>query len=256
MGPPGIRGDAEPGNTGRWCRWPAGSVFGAIAVTHDFGKTVGWKISEGRDFSRAFPSDSGAFILNETALKLTGIKNPVGKAIRWNGKPHTIVGIVRDMVMESPYKPADPTFFTLDYGSSSIVAVSIKPTVPVREALEKIQTVFRKYNPGIPFEYQFTDEDYAKKFADEERIGQLPNIFAVLAIFISCLGLFGLASFIAEQRTREIGLRKVLGASVYSVWRLLSKEFVLLVVVSCLIAVPLSWHFLHQWLQSYEYHTG
>ena len=128
--------------------------------------------------------------------------------------------------------------------------------MPVRDALEKIQRVFRKYNSGSPFGYQFTDEDYAKKFSDEERIGQLANIFAVLAIFISCLGLFGMASFIAEQRIRGIGLRKVLGASVYSVWRLLSKEFVLLVVVSCLIAIPLSWHFLQQWLQSYEYHTG
>lgn len=126
----------------------------------------------------------------------------------------------------------------------------------MQPALAKIETVFKKYSPGSPFEYKFTDEDYAKKFSDEERIGNLSTFFAGLAIFISCLGLFGLASFVAEQRTKEIGVRKVLGASVFMLWRMLSKEFVVLVIISSLVAIPLAWYFLHEWLQKYEYRTN
>jgi putative ABC transport system permease protein len=137
-----------------------------------------------------------------------------------------------------------------------LATVKINPRRPVRDALSDIEAVFKKYNPDIPFDYQFTDETYAKKFSDEERIGNLATFFAVFAIFISCLGLFGMASFVAEQRTREIGVRKVLGASVISLWSLLSKEFVALVVISCLVAVPIAYYFLHQWLQQYEYRTA
>ena len=126
----------------------------------------------------------------------------------------------------------------------------------MRDALAVIETVFKKYHPDFPFDYKFTDATYAKKFSDEERIGNLATFFAVFAIFISCLGLFGMASFVAEQRTREIGVRKVLGASVISLWSLLSKEFVALVVISCLVAVPVAYYFLHQWLQQYEYRTA
>jgi ABC-type antimicrobial peptide transport system permease subunit len=125
----------------------------------------------------------------------------------------------------------------------------------VREALAKMEPVIKKYNPGSPFEYEFTDETYQKKFSDEERVGNLATLFAILAIFISCLGLFGLASFVAEQRTKEIGVRKVLGATVFNLWRMLSKDFVALVVISCLIAIPIAWYFLNQWLQRYEYRT-
>jgi ABC-type antimicrobial peptide transport system permease subunit len=127
--------------------------------------------------------------------------------------------------------------------------------MPVRNALSRIEPVFRKFNPGGPFEYKFTDEQYAEKFANEERIGNLATFFAILAVFISCLGLFGLASFVAEQRTKEIGVRKVLGASVINLWGMLSKDFFTLVIISCMIAVPIAWYFLHQWLQGYEYRT-
>lgn len=233
----------------------ADPLFGTIAVTHDFGKTVGWQITEGRDFSREFPTDSGAFILNESAVKLAGIKNPVGKIMKWAGKDHVVVGVVKDMVMESPYKPTVPTIFHMEYGWVRLITVRIKPTMPVREALAKMETVFKKYNPGGPFEYQFTDETYSKKFSDEGRIGNLATLFAVLAIFISCLGLFGLASFVAEQRTKEIGIRKVVGASVFNLWQLLSKDFVALVIISCVIAIPVAWYFLNQWLQNYNYRT-
>jgi ABC-type antimicrobial peptide transport system permease subunit len=127
--------------------------------------------------------------------------------------------------------------------------------MPVQEALSKIEPVFKIYNPGSPFVYQFTDEVYGRKFSDEQRIGKLASIFAVLAIFISCLGLFGLASFVAEQRTKEIGLRKVLGASVFNLWRLLSTEFVSLVIISLLIATPVAYYLMHQWLLNYQYRT-
>lgn len=230
-------------------------LFGIVAVTHDFGKTIGWQIKEGRDFSRSFTTDTGQIILNEAGVKLTGFKNPVGQVIKWNDKEKMVIGVVKDMVMESPYVPIKPTVFFLDYGWTGIITMRIKPTVPVRDALTKLEPVFKKNNPGSPFEYQFTDEEYAKKFSDEERIGNLATFFAILAVFISCLGLFGLASFVAERRTKEIGVRKVLGASVTNIWKMLSRDFVMLVIISCVIAIPIAWYVLHQWLQQYEYRT-
>jgi ABC-type antimicrobial peptide transport system permease subunit len=177
--------------------------------------------------------------------------------MQWQGKAHVITGVVKDLVMESPYSPVKPTIFFLQYDNWLWCAtVKINPRIPVRDALAAIETVFKKYNPDFPFDYKFTDEAYAKKFSDEERIGHLATFFAVFAVLISCLGLFGMASFVAEQRTREIGVRKVLGASVTSLWGLLSKEFVALVVISCLFAVPIAYYFLHQWLQQYEYRTA
>lgn len=231
--------------------------FGMVAVTHDFGKTLDWKISQGRDFSRNYAADTGSFILNETAAKLTGFKNPVGETIQWEGKAHVITGVVKDLVMESPYSPVKPTIFFLKYDDWLWCStVKLNPQIPVRDALAVIEAVFKKYNPDFPFDYKFTDATYAKKFYDEERIGNLATLFAVFAIFISCLGLFGMTAFVAEQRTREIGVRKVLGASVISLWSLLSKEFVALVVISCLVAVPIAYYFLHRWLQQYEYRTA
>ncbi|TKK68274.1 FtsX-like permease family protein [Ilyomonas limi] len=230
-------------------------LFGIVATTWEFGKTIGWQIKEGRDFSRDFATDSSALILNEAAVKLTGLKNIVGKNIKWNDGNYTVVGVVKDMVMESPYEPVKPTIFTMNTNWANTITIRIKPTVSMQEALAKIETVFRKYNPGAPFDYRFTDEEYAKKFSDEQRIGNLATFFAILAIFISCLGLFGLASFVAEQRTKEIGVRKVLGASVFNLWQMLSKDFAWLVAISCVIAVPIAWYYLHQWLQNYQYRT-
>ena len=232
-------------------------AFGTIWVTLDFGKTIGWEIKEGRDFSKDFATDSSAMILNESAVKQVGMKQDiVGQIIDFNDKKYTVVGVVKDMIMESPYKPVTPTVFMFDPEHVSTVTVAIKQGVPVRDALSKIETVFKKYNPGAPFDYTFNDEDYAKKFADEQQIGKLATFFTILAIFISCLGLFGLASFVAEQRKKEIGVRKVLGASVFNLWRMLSKEFALLVIISCFIAIPLAWYYLNNWLQQYDYHTN
>jgi len=230
-------------------------LFGTIGVTQDFGRTVNWKILEGRDFSRSFAADTSTLILNEAAVKLTGLKNIVGQLIKWNDKNYTVVGVVKNMVMESPYEPVKPTIFVMNPGWASVVTVRIRPTVPLHAALAKIETVFKRYNPGAPFEYKFTDEEYAQKFTDEKRIGDLATFFAILAVFISCLGLFGLASFVAEQRTKEIGVRKVLGASVFNLWKMLSKDFVNLVIISTCIAIPIAWYFLHEWLQKYPYRT-
>ena len=228
-------------------------LFGTIAITHDYGKTVGWQVVSGRDFSRDFPADTGAFILNESAVKLTGMKDPIGKTMKWNGEDHVITGIVKDMIMESPYESTHPTIFHMQYGWVNKIILRIKATVPVRSALTAIEGVFNKYNPSSPFEYNFVDEEYARKFSVEERIGKLASFFAVLAILISCLGLFGLASFVAEQRTKEIGVRKVLGATILNVWQTLSKDFVVLVIISCFIAIPIAYYFMNQWLQKYQY---
>lgn len=228
--------------------------FGIIAVSEDFGNTIGWRIREGRDFSKEFARDSLAMILNESAVKQVGMKRDiVGQVIQFNDKKYTVIGVIKDMIMQSPYSPVTPTVFLCDRNWRSVIDIAIKHDAPVKTALSKMETVFKKHNPSAPFDYSFNDEDYAKKFDAEARIGKLATFFTILAIFISCLGLFGLASFVAEQRKKEIGVRKVLGASTYNLWQMLSKEFALLIIISSLIAIPLAWYYLHQWLLQYEY---
>jgi ABC-type antimicrobial peptide transport system permease subunit len=157
--------------------------------------------------------------------------------------------------MQSPYEQAKPSIFFLSNDAGNVL-MKLNPAVSARKALSEIEAVFKKFNPAQPFEFKFADEEYSKKFFNEERIGKLTGFFAILAIFISCLGLFGMASFVAEQRIKEIGIRKVLGASVFSVWHLLSKDFILLVTISLFIAVPLAYYFMNDWLQGYHYRTG
>lgn len=231
------------------------ALFGVIAVSHDYAKSVGWQFVEGRDFSRSFSTDTSAMILNEAASKFIGMKNPVGKNINWNDKNYRIVGVIKNMVMESPYEPIKPTIFFINYGWANIINVKLNPAMSASASLEKVGEVFRRYNPGSPFDYKFADEQYALKFSGEERIGKLATFFACLAIFISCLGIFGLASFTAEQRTKEIGVRKVLGASIFNLWQLLSKDFVMLVMISFLIATPIAYYFMNNWLKNYEYRS-
>jgi putative ABC transport system permease protein len=229
--------------------------FPNIDVSYDYGKTVGWQFKNGRDFSSIFITDSVGFVINETAVKFMGLKNPVGEIIKWDGQPFTVIGVVKDMVSESPYEPVRPTLYHMLKGGGDFVIVKINPKASARDALGKIEKVFKAYNPAQPFEYQFVDQEYAKKFGNEERIGKLASSFAGLAIFISCLGLWGMASFMAEQRIKEIGVRKVLGASVFNLWSLLSKDFVLLVIISLVIASPIAYYFMHNWLQNYQYHS-
>jgi len=230
--------------------------FGAIAVTHEYGKTMGWQFKEGRDFSKEFSTDSLALILNEAAVKFMGLKNPVDETIKWDDENYKVIGVIKNMVMESPYDPVRQTVYSLKNEKLSFILIKINPSVSAAEALNKIQAVFQKYIPSSPFDYKFVDETFSKKFAAEERIGKLASSFAVLAILISCLGLFGMASFMAEQRIKEIGVRKVLGASVFNLWKLLSKESVMLVFISFFIAIPVSWYLMHNWLQNYEYRTS
>jgi len=235
-------------------------TFGTIAVTHDFGATVGWQFVAGRDFSRNYATDSAAFIINEAAVKYMGLKNPVGETVKYlnsnrTDKNYHIVGVIKNMVMESPFDPVKPTMFLMDYEWANVITIKLNPKLSAHEALPKMEAIFKRYNPGSPFEYKFEDDEYAKKFETENRISSLATFFAVFAVFISCLGLFGLASFMAEQRTKEIGVRKVLGASLFNVWRLLSKEFVLLVFISFFIAIPIAWYCMNYWLRNYEYRT-
>jgi putative ABC transport system permease protein len=225
-------------------------------VSHQFGKTVGWKFKEGRDFSSEFASDSNAFVINEAAAKFLGFEKPVGEILTWNEKNYTIIGVIQDMIIESPYEPVRAALWHIESDDYvNLVILKLNPDMSSHDAIEKIKDVFTKYDPASPFSYEFVDQEYARKFSDEERVGKLSTAFAVLAIFISCLGIFGLASFVAEQRTKEIGVRKVMGASVLNLWGLLSKDFVILVGVSLLLAMPMAWYFMNDWLQGYEYHT-
>ncbi len=229
--------------------------FPNTGVTYEFGKVIGWKIKEGRDFSRDFATDSLAFILNESAVKFIGFKDPVGKTIKWEGKNYTVIGVVNDMLVESPYQPVRASMYHIDMNLSNVIIIKANPSLSPGKAMADIEKVFKKHDPANVLALQFVDEEFARKFGDEERIGKLAAVFSILAILISCLGLFGLASFVAEQRTKEIGIRKVVGASVFNLWGLLSKDFVVLVAVACAIAVPLAWYGMYQWLQKYDYRT-
>lgn len=229
--------------------------FSFDEVSHDYGKTVGWQFVQGRDFSREFATDSVALVVNETAVKFMGLQHPVDEPMTWFKKPYKIIGVIRDIVVNSPYAPARPQFFCLSPGQESVINIRLNPATGSSASLEKIKSVFEKYDPGSPFEYEFNDVAYARKFFDEVRIGKLTTFFSILAVLISCLGLFGVAPFIAEQRTKEIGVRKVLGATVINVWGLLSRDFVMLVCIAFLIATPGAYYFLNGWLQKYDYHT-
>lgn len=240
--------------------------FGVIWVSHEYGKTIGWQFKDGRDFSHQFANDITDFksapgqpmniVVNEAAAKYMNMKKPVGEIVKWHHRTFIVVGLIKDMVMESPYTPARQTLYFVNTDrAKEWIYIKINPKVSTSDALSKLEATFKKLVPTVPFEYEFADQEYGRKFVAEERIGKLASIFASLAILISCLGLLGLASFVAEQRSKEISIRKVLGATILSLWSLLSKEFLALVSISCLLAFPISWYFLHQWLQGYTYRT-
>ncbi len=228
--------------------------FMTFGVSHEYGKTVGLQFTMGRDFSKNFSTDSSCLLLNEAAVKHMGMKEPIGEVITW-GKKYTVIGVTKNIVMGSPYEFIKPTIFYIS-DEPNFLNIKVYPHASTGEALAKIESICKKYAPAYPFEYKFADEEYAKKFGEEERIGQLSSSFAILAIFISCLGLFGMASFMAEQRTKEIGIRKILGASVFNLWSLLSKEFVLMIFISLIIATPTAYYFMDSWLQNFGYRTG
>ncbi|MFT4152488.1 ABC transporter permease [Parafilimonas sp.] len=235
--------------------------FVKFFISPGFGKTINWQIVQGRDFSAQYPSDSSGLIINEAAVKYMGLKNPVGAVIRRSNDNSTttyqIVGVVKDMVTESAYEPVKQTFYFFDKGNNAnFIYIKLKPGKSAHASIEMIGDVFKKYITSAPFQYSFVSDDFAQKFSGEERIGKLARVFSALAILISCLGLFGMASFMAEQRTKEISVRKVLGASVLNLWGLLSKEFIALVAISLFVAVPVAYYCMHNWLQHYSYRTN
>jgi putative ABC transport system permease protein len=238
----------------------AETEFATIAINQEYGKTVGWQFIGGRDFSRELPTDSIGFVINDAAAKLMGLPNPVGETVLWDqekDKQFKILGVVKNMVMESPFKPAFPTiFFIYPRDGMNRIFLKLNPQEKTSHVLSTIETIFKKINPASPFEYSFVDDDFNKKFAAEEQIARLARVFAGFAILISCLGLFGLSSYMAEQRTKEIGVRKVLGASIINLWGLLSKDFVMLITIASLIAAPVAYFFMNGWLQNYTYRTS
>lgn len=232
------------------------SDFGVIAVSENYGSTIGWKIKEGRDFSLEFATDSTALILNEAAVDFMGVKDPIGMEITRGKETFHVIGIVKDIIIESPYREVRPSIYGMDarYESANWINLKLNPSKSTSESLASIESVLKKYAPSVPFIYRFSNVDYGRKFSTEERVGKLAYVFTVLAVFISCLGLVGLASFMAEQHTKEIGIRKVLGATVIQLWSRLSSGFVVLVSISCLAAVPIGYYMMTQWLSKYPYH--
>jgi putative ABC transport system permease protein len=184
-----------------------------------------------------------------------GLVDPVGKTVRWHDKNWHIIGVVHNMVMTSPFGQPMPTVFMIDNRERpfNLLNIRLSSNQSTAASLVEVEKVFKKLAPKTPFDYRFADQEYANKFAAEEAVGKLVFTFTVLAIIISCLGLLGLASFVAEQRTKEIGIRKVLGASVRQVWQLVSYEFVILVIIACGLAIPISWYLMSNWLQQYDY---
>jgi putative ABC transport system permease protein len=223
-----------------------------VATGYDYTKTMGIKILQGRDFSEEF-NDSTSMMLNQTAVDYMGLKNPIGEKIKFDDKTYTVIGILADVVMQSPQAPVDPMMFIFDPTWLSDVSIRLSSDTSPHEVLSKIETVFKQYNPSYPFTYKFADDEFNRKFTSIQLIGRLANLFSVLAIIISCLGLFGLAAFTAEQRTKEIGIRKVLGATISNVVVLISKDFTILVMLAFILAAPLAWWAMDNWLEQYPY---
>jgi putative ABC transport system permease protein len=228
----------------------ANVIMGGLGVDVDFTKTMSVKMLEGHDFLGT-PADSSSMILNKAAVTAMGLKNPLSMKMQY-GRTYTVIGVSDNVMMTSPFEPAYPMMMIFDPNNSSMNTMRFKEGVAPQKALASIESVFKKYNPSVPFEYQFVDKEFQKKFLTEELIGKVTNIFAGLAIFICCLGLAGLASFTIEKRIREIGVRKVLGASVQQLLLLISKEFLRLVVIALIIAIPLSWWAMSNWLNKYN----
>lgn len=236
-------------------------TFNTILVNPEYGKAIGWKLVAGRNFSREGEDERNNVIISESAVEQMGMKDPIGQMVRSSyniygrGQDYKIIGVVKDMVKRSPFEPAKPLMlFSLEF-PMNYVFIRLNKDANYIESLKGIQETFEAVIPGYPFNYEFLEDAYNLKFQSEERIGSLAILFSLFAILISCLGLFGLSAYVVEQRTKEIGIRKVLGASVSSLWNLLSKDFSIMVFISCFIAMPVATYFLNDWLESYHYRT-
>lgn len=247
-------------NSNNFLGWPGKPeelrvIFTTIATEYDYTKTMGIKILEGRDFSEDYKSDTAAILINKAALQLMGLKDPIGTELDlWGGK-RKLIGVVDDVLMGSPYQPVKPMFAILEPEWIDAVTVRLKKTNDLPASIDQVKKVFEKYAPAYPFEYRFADAEFQKKFTTINLTSKLASLFASLTIIITGLGLFGLASFTAEQRTKEIGIRKVLGASVPGLMGLISKDFSRLVIISFLLSAPLAWWLLNKYLERYPIRT-
>ena len=229
------------------------TVLVTISSDYNYVETFGIRLKAGRSFSRDFATDSSAMLLNESAVKAMNLSEPLGVNVEHWGKTYHVIGVIDDVLMDSPYENVRPTGVFFDKEYRTVLNIRFQEGVDTREALASTKAIYERLAPAYPFAYKFIDEEYDRKFASEERIGNLINAFALLTVFISCLGLFGLAAYTAERRTKEIGVRKVLGANMASIVLMLSKEYVYLIGVASLLAAPVAWYFLHGWLQNYAY---
>jgi putative ABC transport system permease protein len=228
--------------------------FVRMASDADFVKAMGVKLVQGRDIDiEAYPADSSALLLNESAVKSMRLKNPVGQTIKGDGREWRVVGVVKDFIFESPYEKVQQLMVFGPRAWFNGMHIKLNNQHSVAQNLATAEQIFKESNQQYPFEYKFMDEEYARKFRNEKRIGSLAGLFAGLTIFISCLGLFGLSTYMAENRIKEIGVRKVLGASVLNITALLSRDFLKLVVISILIASPIAWWMMNSWLEGYAY---
>ena len=227
--------------------------FGEVIVTPEFGKTVNWKIVEGRDFSRKFKTDTAAVILNKSAAKLIGFKNPLTEYIDYSGNRYAIVGVAEDIIFDSPYENAKPTVFFMRLANAPFITLKLSQNLSVNDAVSRIEKIVKSFDPEATLNIKFADYELESKFWREKRALEMITVFTFVAVFICCLGLFGLATFTAERRTKEIGIRKVLGASVIGITGLLSKDFLKLVLIGIIMAGPIAYYFMNKWLQGFVY---
>lgn len=263
---PGIKSvscaEADPlqvGSSTQGVRWSGKDttrtvLFSQNAVSYNYLATMGIKLKDGRDFSPDFGTDSANYIINEEAARKMGMKDPVGKEMIMWGKKGTIIGLVKSFHINTLHEAIPPLILNFQNEKENQGQIIVRTNAgQTREAIASMEKAYKKFNPRFPFEYKFTDQEFTRLYKGENVVSKLANYFAFLAIFISCLGLFGLAMFTAEQRTKEIGVRKVLGASVISITTMLSTDFLKLVLISAVIAFPLAWYLMKNWLQKYEY---
>ncbi|HVW61876.1 MAG TPA: ABC transporter permease [Puia sp.] len=230
--------------------------FDVLAEDEALVKTAGLQLLKGRDMDLVgYPTDSTAMLLNESAVKAMGFKEPIGQLVQgYNGARYHVIGVIKDFILGSPYDHIRPMIIEgTNGGAFNVLNIRFKPGSDMEKDLRFMEQLFREYNPSYPFEYHFANEDYARKFDDTQRVATLTALFSALTIFISCLGLFGLAAYMTTNRIKEIGVRKVLGASVFRITALLTKDFLALVALSIIIATPVAWYAMHRWLQEYEY---
>lgn len=225
-----------------------------LVGTYHILSTYGMTLVEGRDFSRAYPADSASIILNQAAVKMMRFKQPLGQIVNYQGRDCKVVGVVENFVWGSPYEPVKPAIIGFGDWKGSI-ALRLNPGRSISSSIAMLQGLYKKYNPQYPLRYGFTDDKFNQKFSNERLLGTMSAGFTCLAVIISCLGLFGLASFAAEQRKKEIAIRKVLGANIGSLWAVLSREFVGLVMISFVLGSCICWYYMHEWLYKYTYHT-